>query len=520
MYLHVIVAYFLLFWWPEPPRASPWLASGGATVLLVFGKLPVIWAAATWAAARARRAERAPAANSSRIQRFYHQVTFVLSVATVFGLAADLGLTSWPQMVRGVGWIGAVPGLADLVILTPFFASLIVLWVASYPVERSVRESIMRVRQMETPGARRLPIWTLPRYLTFQVRHQLLIAAVPMTLILSAYRLSQQHHAKLVDWLRIPWVDQAVLALTAAVVFVFAPVLLRVIWATSPLPDGPLRRRLDSLCRRIGLRYRDILVWHSHHMMVNAAVMGLLPRVRYVLLSDALLDSMDTDRIECVFGHEAGHMRLHHIQYFLLFAGAGMLVVSGIVELLIRMFTGPGARFVLSQTAIEGAGFVAVLVVWGLGFGWVSRRFERHADVYGVRCLGISIKQCSLPCGRHSGDMRANPDCLCTTAAAKFASALDRVAVLSGIPHDEPSWRHSSIGSRIRFITSLAGDVVRLQSYERLVRRIKVSLWVGTISGLLIATWYVASRPDYRDVFMYNFVKPFTDGESARFGAY
>jgi STE24 endopeptidase len=478
----------------------------------VFGKIVLVGLAAVWASARVRRDGITGPHRSSRTQHLYHQALLVLSVATVAGLAADLGLTVWPGTVRAIGFLSAVPGLADLVILLPFFASLMVLWIASYPVDRAVRESIVRLRQIEAPGAPRPPVWTLGQYLVFHLRHQLLIAAVPMTIILVACRLSWRHQSWLVRWLKVPWADQAAIGLTTALVFVFAPVMLRYLWSTSPLPEGPLRRRLEALCTRIGLRHRDILVWHSHHMMVNAAVMGLFAPVRYVLLSDALLASLDADRIEAVFGHEAGHIRLNHIPYFLLFAVSGMLLVSGFVEILIRVFASANPLFVLSETAIQVAGFAAVVVIWGVGFGWVSRRFERQADLWGARYVTASIRRCLLPCGRHPGGAVENPEPLCATAAATFASALDRVAVLNGIPHDERSWRHSSIASRMRFLTGLAGDVVRLRSYDRLIRRIKVALWAASMGGLLFAGWYVSTRPDYRSVFLYNFVEPFTGG--------
>ena len=512
MYLHVIVAYFLLLWWPQTPPMGPWITSAGATLAFVFGKIVLLGLAAAWVSARVRRDGIAGPRRSGRMPHLHHQALLVLSIVTVAGFAADLGLTVWPTMVRGVGPLSAVPGLEDLVILLPFFVSIIVLWTASYRVDRSVRETIARMRQMETPGTPRPAVWSLWQYLVFHLRHQILIAAIPMTIILVACRVSWRHQSWLVRWLKVPWADQAVIGLAAALVFVFAPVMLRYLWSTSPLPDGPLRRRLDDLCRRIGLRHRDILVWHSHHMMVNAAVMGLFAPVRYVLLSDALLASLDADRIEAVFGHEAGHVRLNHIPYFLLFAVSGMLLVSGFVEILIRVSASANPLIVLGETGLQTAGFAAVLVVWGVGFGWVSRRFERQADLWGARYVTASIRRCSLPCGRHPGGVAENPEPLCATAAATFASALDRVAVLNGIPHDERSWRHSSIASRMRFLTALVGDVVRLRSYDRLIRRIKLALWAASVGGLLFAGWYASTRPDYRSVFLYNFVDPFLGG--------
>ena len=95
------------------------------------------------------------------------------------------------------------------------------------------------------------------------------------------------------------------LGLVAVAIFLASPVLLRRIWSTTPLPDGPLRTKLLKLCNRIGLRVAEILIWHTDGVMVNAAVVGLVPRMRYILLSDTLLEAMTEDEIEAVFGHEA-----------------------------------------------------------------------------------------------------------------------------------------------------------------------------------------------------------------------
>lgn len=515
MYLHVILAYFLLLWWPERRLFEPPLDSAWASCLFVFGKLPVI-GLLTWLAARAaRRSSRSPSPVSTRMQHLYHQANFLLSVAVVIGFAADLFLTRWPEIVHRAPGVSFFPGLADVVILVPFFGSLIILWVASYPADRAVRRAILQVRQIEGAPGPRPPVWSLSQYVRFHLRHHLLIAAVPMTIILVVFHWTRDSRETLVGWLRVPWADQLVLGLAAVLVFLFAPVMLRYLWSTSPLPDGPLRRSLEDMCHNMRLGYREILVWHSHHMMVNAAVMGLIAPLRYILLSDALLESMNERRIEAVFAHEAGHVRHHHMQYFLLFAVSGMLVVSAIVELLVRVATGPHATLPLGEAEIQGVGFVAVLLVWGVGFGWVSRRFERQADLFGVRSITPLLGACPLPCARH-GDRNPQPerDGLCATAAEVFKSALDRVAVLNGIPHHERSWRHSSIASRIRFLTSLAGDVVQLRAFDRLIHRIKLTLWAASIGGLILGGVYIWQRPAYRSAVFYNLVEPFSGGET------
>jgi STE24 endopeptidase len=76
-----------------------------------------------------------------------------------------------------------------------------------------------------------------------------------------------------------------------------------------------------------------------------------------------------------------------------------------------------------------------------------------------------------------------------------FASALDRVASVSGIPHEERSWRHSSVGSRIRFLHSLAGDPARAIRFERIVRRAKAVLLAVAVVGAAGSLYYWSVTP-------------------------
>ena len=79
---------------------------------------------------------------------------------------------------------------------------------------------------------------------------------------------------------------------------------------------------------RVGFRFTDILVWDTGQMMVNACVTGILPRFRYVLLSDALLESLTPLESAAVFGHEIGHVAHRHFLYFAFFFMGSLGVLS------------------------------------------------------------------------------------------------------------------------------------------------------------------------------------------------
>jgi len=488
MHLQIVMAFALLLWWPEGAPGRAVLQERYAVLASVVG-LPVIIALAAQglcmvACTRMRRPGGAAGALA-----VYHRGTLVLRLAALGGLAAQLLLTAWPAMLAEMPVIREVPGLAQLALLIPYLMSLMALWWLLYPVEQASREL--------APARPRMARW---RYVVFNLRHQVLVVALPLAIIVVAYAATRDHGDWLVGLTGSKWAPDAALGGVAIAVFVFSPLILRRVWATSRLPDGPLRRKLLGLCQRINLRVREILVWHSDGMMVNAAVMGLFPRVRYILLSDTLLEQMSDEEIEAVFGHEAGHVRHHHIPYFLLFALISMLVAAAVIELLVRTCRGPDALWRLSDDAIQMLGIAAIIPLWGVGFGWVSRRFERQADVFGAMCAAPREGNgaCRLPCTVHDGPPPATALAVCASGAQIFVQALFKVAVLNGIPPSERSWRHSSIAARMRFLTAVGGDPMMARRFARCVRGIKAALIAFSAGGLALAAAYLWENPGYR----------------------
>ena len=420
--------------------------------------------------------------------------------ASLLGFAAAVFLTRWPEWLAFGRITPALQIVGDLIVFSLYMANLLVLWIATYPIERTIHrdasDSPLEECAAEDAG------WRFWSYLDFHLRHHVAVIAAPLALILFTANMTRGYETQLREWSGWGWTPDTVLGLVAAAVFVVAPVMLRRIWRTAPLESGPVRDRLEALCDRIGLRCREILVWHSDGIMINAAVMGVVGTFRYVLLSDALLATMSARQVEAVFGHEAGHVRYRHIQHFLVFALVGWLAVAGVMELVARLFVDQDSPADMSLLVVEGIGFAVAAIVWGVGFGWVSRRFEGQADLFGARCATPQEEDCGLPCSVHpappwTGGVPDKEGRVCATGAAVFASALDRVAVLNGIPHEERSWRHSSIGSRIRSLTSLAGDPSRVKSFEQVIRRVKIAMIAVAIvgSGLSAYYWMVVAEP-------------------------
>ena len=109
------------------------------------------------------------------------------------------------------------------------------------------------------------------------------------------------------------------------------------------------------------------------------------------------------------------------------------------------------------MTALEKNGATLKYGSSLLVFGWLSRRCERQADIYG---------------------------CKIATSAA-FISALEKVADLNGISRERPGflswWQHSTIADRIAFIRRMETDPALEPAFQRRLGWTKWSVTVGLI---------------------------------------
>ncbi len=290
------------------------------------------------------------------------------------------------------------------------------------------------------------------------------------------------------------------IAVLGSLILTLSPLFLRLAWPTRSLPDGALRRRLTRISDRIGFRFTDVLIWDTGHMMVNACVTGVLPRFRYVLLSDALIESLTPQEIAAVFGHEVGHIAHRHLLYFGFFFMGSLGLLSGLVELVAMgdPWIEPLARLTPWSPPVVVDAFQGLVLLSALGlyfwlvFGQLSRRFERQADVFGSKVVSCDLANCPP---HHDRDHDLAPDLvrgteqqgLCPVGISIFAAALTHVARGNGQNPDSRSWRHGSISSRIAFLEGLEQRPDIERDFQRAVKRLRIGLGVVLATAIMLS---------------------------------
>jgi STE24 endopeptidase len=495
--------------WSDKAQASLGVSAhpayGTAVFLGFYGLLIVV--IRLWSELLARRVTRN---NLDRSLRGFGRVLFAVRFIVPAWFAVGLFLLGWGERVHAVTSRWAPLQLPGVLLGTlPPFAVWAMLWWSQYPADRTLREQSL-LDELEAD----LPVHAPPTFRSYffsNLRLQLLFTTVPVLAIIlmrdvlslgvAASRGSQA--------LKSEQVDFATMLLSTGLVFLFAPEILRRVLQTQPLPESPLRRRLEALCERVGLRYREILLWRTNNNMGNAAVMGVIPQVRYILLSDLLLERMDDEQIEAVFAHEMGHVVHRHMAWYVVVILIFTLAITVIAHLMpdqLPVVAGIPQEF-LEKVLLPVAALVAFLVY----FGFLSRRFERQADVYAARVIEKNAKEKSAALASvesHVGEY----------GATVFASALHRVAMMNNIPlgprrrprrgvvrrfghavdglvESLHNWLHGSIHGRMQYLRSLSADPSATGRFDRFM----VALYCSLLFALFAcAAFVVASSASFK----------------------
>ncbi|MCH8133271.1 MAG: M48 family metalloprotease [Myxococcales bacterium] len=272
----------------------------------------------------------------------------------------------------------------ELIVILPPVVGALGTWWIHYPMERRLREALL-IRQLDL-GRPIYPVLGRGAYVLVQARLHLLLLLVPILIILGLIEIVDLAASGLTEPPGPKWVTEVATLAVAAVVFVFSPLLARFVLALKPLSAGPMRDDLERMCRRHGVRLRQALVWDTYGSMINAAVMGLTGRLRYLLLTDALLETMSRPQVEAVMAHEVGHIRGHHMPWLVVCFLAAMVVAVRVVETSLGLVGATSLE--LSPASAEWLGLGATgteLVLALVAFG--SFRRGSSARLFpGTRC--------------------------------------------------------------------------------------------------------------------------------------
>jgi len=447
--------------WSQP---GPWIPTPGVGFLLTWTTIAIHLGIALWIVRRVRRLVRGEPRYSDRASGFY-------SRARTWHSLGLLGLFTVCLYGFGWGWVvqslwqhndTALP-LGDLLILAPLLTAMIMSWLVFYDAERTLHQANVEFFGLSMTGTtdagymrrEEFNFWTRAGYLVFHLRQNLALVFIPVLLLIVEKEIRR--------YVPPEWQlgQGALMGLgSALLLFLGMPWMLKMVLGLTSLPPGPLRDRLEAASKRLNFRCTDILLWHTRGNIANAMVVGVCPWLRYVLLSDRLIEELTPDEIEAVFGHEVGHVKHNHMLFYLSFLLSSIFVMGlALTPLLANM------EQVLELQARSDLMVLPLVVALGvyviLVFGYVSRRCERQADIYGCRVVSENL-------GLDERGIRT------------FVDALEKVGLLNGIHREKPGflqwWQHSTIALRVAFLKEMIDDPTVEPRFQRRLLLLKCAL--------------------------------------------
>jgi Zn-dependent protease with chaperone function len=366
---------------------------------------------------------------------------FIMAVAFY---AFDIYILNLPSFFYDLSLFVKAPTLLGIIFLCLFIAYLSVVWAASHFIHTQIYSlSIGKVAYIFSNISFSIPV-VLPWLFLSGISD--LIYALPFEWPKKLLSTTEGEIAYfLIFLIAVP---------------VFGPLIIQKFWRCNPLESGYFRSRIESICEKTRLKYADILHWPLFGgRMITAGVMGLIRRFRYILVTDALLASLEPAELDAVISHEIGHIKKQHLLFYLFFFFGYLLVSYATYDLILYavIYAEPIYRFLenlgLAATSAHSTVFsliiIAVfLIYFRFGFGYFMRNFERQADGYVFSVLNT---------GR------------------PLISTLEKIALAGQHPMDKPNWHHYSIRERIDYLTKCEADRKWISFQDRKIKRSMVA---------------------------------------------
>jgi len=362
-----------------------------------------------------------------------------LSILALFVFAADLYVLKLENLFSGIKFFQFFPTAEAVLFLALFIFHLVIVWVCAWEVQkRAFPGSVTKKNFVRSNISFSLPAF-LPWFL--------------LSLIADIIQILPFEEPK--EFLSTPQGEIVYVLIFLFAVAVFGPVLIQKMWGCTSLEQGIPRQRIENLCARAGLGYSDILQWNLFGgTMITAAVMGIVPKFRYILVTPALINNLTSDEIEAVISHEIGHVQKWHMYFYLFFfAGYIACIYAFFYPLLTMVYYSDSVFKLISLTGIaeETADsfifsltiIVLFLVYFRYLFGFFMRNFERQADI-------------------HVYSLMEDAYSLITTFI--------KIAGFSTQSPEKPNWHHFSINERINFLNKCQQDRSLIKKHHKKIK--------------------------------------------------
>jgi len=215
------------------------------------------------------------------------------------------------------------------------------------------------------------------------IKKTILLTALGAPLVLAALWLMQETGPL---WWVYVWLLWS--GFTLFLVWAYPSLIAPIFNKFTPLKEGGVRARIQSLLERTGFRARGIFVMDGSRRSShgNAYFTGF-GKTKRIVFFDTLLNHLGEKEIEAVLAHELGHFKRHHVLKRMLLTFGFSLVGLALLGWLVQQpwfyaglgVSSPSPYAALTLFMLAGPVFTFFLQPL---LAWSSRRYEYEADSF------------------------------------------------------------------------------------------------------------------------------------------
>jgi Zn-dependent protease with chaperone function len=396
----------------------------------------VIFAAyCRWGFKRLLRYLAQPDKETVSLAEQYHSLVFRFSVLAIFLFALDVHLFhigTWLQVIPVVRSFSVLQGILAVLV---FIAYQVTVWYFAFPAyDRVFHPGI--TRRSFTVSNLKLNVPILFPWVLLSLIYDLIFLS-PWT---SLQALMIRPEGEVIFF-----------SVFLFILMIFMPSLIRYWWGCKRFLPSEKVDALKSFLEEKKFKYQELLRWPIFEgRMMTAGIMGMVPRFRYILITESLMEILSLEELKAVVSHEMGHARYCHFVFYLVFFIGFAVVSTGLWDFFaVLLATRPFLMKFIGTRGSTDTSFLyfllalpvllSMVVYFRYVMGFFMRHFERQADLYSALIMG---------------------------GPSETISSLEKIAIMSGKIRDLPSWHHFSIRQRVDYLWRFLRDpgVIRKQN--------------------------------------------------------
>ena len=347
----------------------------------------------------------------------------LLTFMILMAWSTAIFIFSWDEYVKSIA--GEQVLLNNAIVLLPVVISLAILWMISSPTKQRLA------------------------WVSHRLRLDVFLLFIPLFILWGIRDVSRQFVSEEQAQ------DTMFIALIALVVF--SPIVIRHILAAGEMPNSPLKHAIQEVGIRTGIRRPTVLVWNTHHRLMNAFAIGVMLRSKTIILTDALVTNLTQKELLAVTGHEFAHHKYLHLAFLFL----GMFCA-------LKWSANACDALQIDQSA--GYIYGVQLVVMIASYILISRQFEKQADAYAA----VDISK------------RAGSNTVTSEAVQDMSSSLAAIAFAGNIPVEKRDMLHGSIQERQKMLDDLIGCPLNQVPINKRVFWIKFGILFLLVLGFVV----------------------------------